>query len=196
MEWMGARISVLAVVALTIGAGCATPSNDVLTQQTASTSPVTTFILIRHAERDPGTDPPLNAEGQRRAQDLLHALGENVTAIYCTDLQRNRETVKPLADALGLTPHLINPARYANTTAAADELVGEMLAADRGGTVLFCGNIGSVLDTPGILEQVYRRLGGTDTVPTRYRDLYVVVLPADGPARFIKAEYGGVSSLD
>jgi hypothetical protein len=199
MERIGARIGVLAVVACMLGAsGCSTPSNDLQAREiTGAETTTTTIILVRHAERDPGADPPLNAEGQRRAQALLTALGENgVTAIHCTDLQRNRETVQPLAEALGLSPHLINPARYVNTTVTADELVNEILAGERGGTVLLCGNIGSVLDTPGILEQVYRRLGGTGEVPHRYRDLFVVLVPADGAARFIKAEYGGVSSLD
>ena len=54
-----------------------------------STAPVlsrpgttTTIILVRHAERDPGLDPPLNAEGEVRAQALANVLNQNgVTAI-------------------------------------------------------------------------------------------------------------------
>ncbi len=157
----------------------------------------TTFVLIRHAERDPGADPPLNAEGQVRARALRDALIENgVTAIYCTDLLRNRQTVQALADELGLTLNLVNPALYADTTATANALVDEMLRLHAGGTILFCGNIGSVLNTPGITEQIYRRLGGSGTPPNRYQDLFVVVVPPEAAPRFIHSEYGGESSLD
>jgi hypothetical protein len=157
----------------------------------------TTFILIRHAERDPGSDPPLNAEGERRSQALLATLSEaRVTAIYCTDLLRNRQTVQAVADATGLPLHLVNPVRYVNTKLAAQQLVSEMLAANRGGTILFCGNIGSVAGTPGIVEEIYHRLGGTGAGPNRYQDMFIVVAPDSGPASFIKAEYASVSSLD
>lgn len=163
----------------------------------APTGTTTTIIIVRHAERDPGLDPPLNEEGLARAEVLREVLGERgVTAIFCTDLLRNRQSVAPLAADLGLTPILVNPATYADTVAAANTIVNDIFASHAGGTVLFCGNIGSVLGTPGIMETVYQRLGGTGRPPTRYQDFYVVVYPADGAARFIKAEYGGESSLD
>ena len=74
------------------------------------TGTTTTIIIVRHAERDPGLDPPLVEEGVRRADSLRDALTENgVTAIYTTDLLRNRETVQPLADALDLPVKLVNP---------------------------------------------------------------------------------------
>ncbi len=157
----------------------------------------TTFILVRHAERDPGLDPPLNEEGMIRAEALLNVLRENgVTAIYCTDLLRNRATVQPLADELGLTLNVINPALYINTPSAADLVVNQMLANDAGGTVLWCGNIGSTAGTTGINEEIYKRLGGTGTSPDRYRDLYVMVVPAGMPPHVVKARYGRRSSLD
>jgi hypothetical protein len=157
----------------------------------------TTVIIVRHAERDPGLDPPLNEEGLARAQVLRDVLGEQgVTAIYCTDLVRNRQTVQPLADDLGLPLNTINPATYADTLSAANTIVNDILTNHAGGTVLFCGNIGSVFGTPGINETLYQRLGGTGRAPTRYQDFYVVVIPDEGAAHFIKAEYGGESSLD
>jgi hypothetical protein len=62
--------------------------------------------------------------------------------------------------------------------------------------VLFCGNIGSVFGTLGINETIYQRLGGTGRAPVRYQDFFVIVVPSDGPAHFIKAEYGEESTLD
>jgi Histidine phosphatase superfamily (branch 1) len=76
----------------------------------------TTIIMVRHAERDPGYDPPLNTEGLARAQKLADVLGQNgVTAIYATDYERNRQTAAPLATKLGLTVGLIAVTELTNT---------------------------------------------------------------------------------
>ncbi len=172
--------------------GCLGPLTPILPASTK-----TTVIIVRHAERDPGLDPPLNEEGVARAAVLREALAERgVTAIYCTDLIRNRQTVQDLAGDLGLTPNLINPALYVDTVAAAETVVSDMLRDHPGGTILFCGNIGSVFGTPGINETIYARLGGTGRTPVRYQDLYVIEFSGDSSSNIIKAEYGEPSSLD
>lgn len=62
-------------------------------------------IAIRHADVDPGTDPPLNGAGQARAEELRHVLGDaGITAIFVTSWQRTRLTAQPLATDLGLVP--------------------------------------------------------------------------------------------
>ena len=76
------------------------------------------------------------------------------------------------------------------------ELVDEILRDHEGGVILFCGNRGSVFETPGITAEIYRRLGGTGDPPDRYQDMYVAVVPAEGETRFLKPGYGGESSLD
>ncbi len=157
----------------------------------------TTFILIRHAERDPGLDPPLNDEGMERAQTLRAVLEENgVTAIYGTDFLRNRQTVEPIAELLGITPTFINPLLYVDTPGVAANFIEEALRDHHGGTILFCGNVGTVLGMPGISETIYEQLGGTGEGPNRYRDMYIIVVPDEGEARFIKTIYGAESSLD
>ncbi|MBI4582041.1 MAG: hypothetical protein HY718_20255 [Planctomycetes bacterium] len=73
----------------------------------------------------------------------------------------------------------------------------EILTEHFGETVLFCGNMGSVFGTTtSINDEMYRRLGGTGRAPERYQDIYIAVVPEEGPTRFIKTEYGGPSSLD
>lgn len=72
---------------------------------------LTTFILVRHAEKvDDSRDPELSAEGIQRAEALTRML-ENipVDAVFTTDYNRTRETVKPLAELNGVTPKLYNP---------------------------------------------------------------------------------------
>jgi hypothetical protein len=101
-----------------------------------------------------------------------------------------------LADLFGLELQLVDSTRYINAPLVADEIVREILSDHAGGTVLFCGNKGSVFGTIGINEAIYRRLGGTGRAPERYQDMYIAVVPEEGATRFIRAEYGGPSSLD
>jgi broad specificity phosphatase PhoE len=177
-----------------LSGACTPPSTGPVVSQKGTT---TTIIIIRHAERDPGEFVPLNAEGFRRRDVLRDALAENgVNAIYCTDTLRNQQTVQTLADHFGLSVNLVNPVRYLDTTLAADQLAQEIIANHAGETVLFCGNTGAVSGVPGINAEIYRRLGDTGRAPERYQDLYIAVVPDEGPSRFIKTEYGGPSSLD
>ena len=71
----------------------------------ATTSAQTTFILIRHAEKESGsTDPNLSKEGEARAQSLVRLLEkQKIDAIYSTNFNRTKNTVKPLADAKSIS---------------------------------------------------------------------------------------------
>lgn len=176
--------------------GCNTRLTNVPVQSKPGTT--TTIVLVRHAERNEGLDPPLNAEGVVRARALADVFMDNgVTAVYCPDLIRNRQTCDAVAEKLGIGVNVINSLRLADTRALADDLVKEILNLNAGGVVLFVGNTGPVIgDQSGILQELYARLGGTGAPPIRYQDLYLAIIPDDGPVHFIKAAYGGTSSLD
>jgi phosphohistidine phosphatase SixA len=64
-----------------------------------SKSSSTTWLVVRHAEREGDADE-LSAAGIERAE-LLQPLGQilNVVAIYSTDTARTRQTAEPLAKA-------------------------------------------------------------------------------------------------
>src|SRR5215831_5142150 len=68
--------------------------------------PVTTIILVRHAEKiiDPADpDVELSPAGEGRARELVDLFGDSgINAIYATQYKRTQQTVKPLADKLGL----------------------------------------------------------------------------------------------
>src|SRR6266571_2537121 len=74
--------------------------------------PVTTIILVRHAEKiiDPNnSDPDLSPAGQARAQEIFRMSGDaGINAIYATQYKRTQETVKPLADKLGVPVTVMN----------------------------------------------------------------------------------------
>jgi phosphohistidine phosphatase SixA len=187
--------SLIGLVAF-VSAGCQVSTAPVQSQ--AGTT--TTIIIARHAERDPEEfDPPLTEEGEARAEALADALDENgVTAIYCAAFIRNRQTCDPLADRLGIVVQEISQAELALTKSFADNFVNNVLQNHAGGTVLWVGNTGPVIEDvqSGNLQELYMRLGGTGRSPTRYQDIYTATIPEEGPVRFVKAEYGGESSLD
>jgi hypothetical protein len=79
----------------------------------------------------------------------------------------------------------------------ANDFVAEVLNDHSGGVVLWVGNTGPIVEEQsGNLQEIYARLGGTGRAPTRYEDLYIVVIPDEGDPNFIAASYGGPSSLD
>jgi broad specificity phosphatase PhoE len=76
---------------------------------------VTTLLLVRHGETDWNaegrlqgqTDRPLSGYGRRQARQLAEELeGEQLEAIYSSDLARARETAEIVGERLGLPVEL------------------------------------------------------------------------------------------
>jgi phosphohistidine phosphatase SixA len=71
------------------------------------TSTAQTYYIVRHAEKAindsatmTSTDPPLSAEGSKRATDLRNYLKKKgITHIYSTNTIRTRSTAEPLSKA-------------------------------------------------------------------------------------------------
>ena len=82
----------------------------------------TTVILIRHAERD--NFFVLTEEGRKRAKALIDAVGDmGISAIYSPNLERDLDTVKPLANHLGIEITLTERISKTNI----DKIVGKIL---------------------------------------------------------------------
>jgi hypothetical protein len=140
----------------------------------------TTVILTRHADTDPGVGQ-LNATGRERARALVDAVGAmRVTAIYSPNLERNLDTVKPLAGRLGIEITRTS----AVSVFAADAIAREILDKHAGGVVVWVGN------ASGNLQAIYRRLGGSGMGPVEYGDLHVLTIPDQGPVSVVKTRYG------
>ncbi len=73
-----------------------------------------TLILVRHAHTEMAgrfcghSDPPLSAQGLAQLPDLDRRLSKvSPTHIFCSDLQRARQTAEPIAQRCHLQPSLL-----------------------------------------------------------------------------------------
>ncbi len=166
-----ARLPFLLVACLLAVAGCRTPC--------------ATVVLVRHAERGAGTNPPLTPAGQQRAQELVDVLAAaGITTIYVSDFLRTQETAAPLAAQLGLTP-LVFPVGT-DVALHAQSLAADLLQNHADEEVLVVGHSDTV---PLILRQL-----GVAAPPAigaqEFDHLFVVVKKEGAPARLVHGRYG------
>lgn len=149
--------------------------------------PVTTIILIRHAEKkiEPtNPDPDLAPEGVERAQEIARVFGDaGINTIYATQYKRTQQTVKPLSDRTGIPVTLLD----ANQN---NELLKRIQTTYRGQTIFIAGHNNTV---PAMLSE----LSG-ETYPvipeSEYDNLYIVTIYRFGKAKVIKLKYGKSST--
>lgn len=161
----------------------------VAAQQSA---PATTVILVRHAEKGaaPANDPPLTAQGEARAKALARiARDAGVTAIMTTQFTRTRETARPSAEALHLTPEVVDAG--GPIALHEREVARKILAEHRGQVVLVVEHSNTI---PGIVAAL-----GAPEPPaicdSQYDGLYIVLIPAATAAHVIEARYGAPSPV-
>lgn len=145
--------------------------------------PSVTVILIRHAEKkiEPeNKDPDLSPAGLARAEELVRMFSNTgITAIYATQFKRTQQTVKPLADKLGLPVTQVDAKKT-------PELVKQIRARNAGQVVFIAGHNNSV-------PEIITALGGPQLpiIPeTEYDNLYILTVQADGSAKLLKLRYG------
>jgi len=152
----------------------------------AAPNPVTTVILVRHAEKASQTDDsPLTAAGTERANELVRVLaGVKIDAIYTTQFRRVQDTATPIATALGITPTV----RNTGATYAAD-LAKHIRDTHAGQTVLVVGHSNTTI-------AVMKALGATEVTPmpeSEYDNLFVLT-DVDGAApRVVALRFGAVA---
>jgi phosphohistidine phosphatase SixA len=166
--------------------GCATRANTGGVENLGSARHV---FLVRHAEREwEGEDPPLTAAGQARAQALAATLRDaGVTAIITTQWRRTRDTVKPLAALLKITPEVV-PVYEGKSL----EYIRDVAAAVRrhkDETVLVVGHI--------TVTRVLAALGGPN-LPTICENVFsnlFLYTPAAGEEGLIRLRYGAAEDI-
>jgi 2,3-bisphosphoglycerate-dependent phosphoglycerate mutase len=149
--------------------------------------PVTTVIIVRHAEKniEPNNpDPDLSPAGQARAQEIARIFGDSgVQAIYATQYKRTQQTVAPLASKLGLPVVSVDAKQSA-------ELTRRILSNNRGQTVFVAGHNNT---TPEIVNM----LSGENypQIPeSEYDNMFIVTIYRFGKAKVLKMKYGALST--
>ena len=153
----------------------------------AAGEPAVTFILVRHAEKKivppENKDPDISPAGMARAEELARMFGgSGITAIYATQYKRTQQTVKPLADRLGLE---VNQVEAGKTP----ELVKQLRARKAGEVIFIAGHNNSV-------PEIIAALGGPQMpiIPeTDFDNLYILTVQSDGAAKLLKLKYGSPS---
>ena len=144
---------------------------------------VTEIYLVRHAEKEPGSDPGLTPEGRQRAEDLAERLAEaDINVIYSTDYKRTRRTAAPFALQAGVPVIYYDPSKL-------DDFALQL--REQGGRILVVGHSNT---TP----QLVGALGGEPGAPiveaTEYDRLYVVRI-AGGEVTTDLQRYGVLSNI-
>ncbi len=157
--------------------------HDTTTIPSLISDTTTTIIVIRHAEKEStGTDPNLDSDGILRAEELKHILaGISINAIYSTQYNRTRQTVQPLAAAKGIVI-----SEYA-TSKPYNQLVNEILTANRGKAVVIVGHSNTV---PEILKVLSDNSFSVNISESQYDNLFVVNLPDSLKPTIIPLKYG------
>lgn len=114
------------------------------------------YFVMRHLHTPAGEqDPDLTAEGQNAARLLAARLaGERPRAIYVSRYKRAGQTAAPLAERLGLTPIVYDPADTPGLIAQLRRAAGPVLVVGHSNTV------------PDIVEQ----LGAPQPGPLAHED--------------------------
>lgn len=153
------------------------------------------FYLVRHTERDGGTDPPINPEGVIRSAALAFMVEHvGLTHIVTSNFIRNQQTVQPAAD-LTTAPIITRILPISSPNWALEgNLTGQMLndlnQFPWGSIVLNAGH------TAGYNDNVLVQLGGTAPGPNCYREFHIVLQGPHDPVQIFKGSYARNSSLD
>lgn len=155
-------------------------------------SDTTYVILVRHAEKQTGSDPSLSEAGVARAMTLRdHLVQSNVDVLVASQFKRTSETLQPLADATGLEI-IVRPIDPANPHQSARETVLELVGEFSGKRIVIAGHSNTVPAMAGaLINQDLDDLNERD-----YDKLYVIVVPAEGDTRLTRMNYGEPDDID
>jgi phosphohistidine phosphatase SixA len=142
------------------------------------------IILVRHAEKKvvppENNDPELSLAGLARAQELVRIFGDTgITEIYATQYKRTQQTVKPLADKLGIPVTKIDATKTS-------ELVKRICVRGTGQVIFIAGHNNTV-------PEIIAALGGPQLpiIPeAEFDNLYILTIQSDGSAKLLKMKYG------
>ena len=140
---------------------------------------VATIILVRHAEKAAGDDPPLTPAGTARAERLRERLTrQNVTAVYSTDTRRTQATATPTAADHGL--------EVRSYDAGSSDLATTLREAAPGQTILVVGHSNTI---PALLVALVPETSAPTISEDDFGNLYRVTLAPGRAPRLRQLRY-------
>lgn len=153
---------------------------------TTFSRPVTTVIVIRHAEKNiepDNPDPDLSPAGLARAQEIARIFADSgIQAVYATQFKRTQQTVAPLASRLNI-PIIAVDAKQSS------EVARLISSNHRGQTVFIAGHNNTV-------PEIVNLLSG-ENIPlipeSEFDNMFIVTIYRFGKAKVVKIRYGQAS---
>ena len=141
---------------------------------TITATEMTTYILVRHAEKVKGVkDPDLTKEGLERAKSLAYLLKDvELTAIYSSDYKRTQQTAFPTAEVKKITVTSYDPRNL-------ESLVEEVDKKYSGKTVLIVGHS----NTTPALAKLLTGIDYTSFDESVYDNYFIVNVVKKGNAK-------------
>lgn len=153
-------------------------SNDADTEDDAGRK--TTFILVRHAEKQGGNDPALTDVGTARAAELANRLrNKKVVAVYSTSTRRTLATAGPTAESHGLEVQ-----RY--DVGDLSQFAKELKEKHREGTVLIVGHSNT---TPALANYLNGGSEAPGISEDDFDNIYQVKMRGNGKTTFTHDNY-------
>ncbi|PHI20983.1 hypothetical protein CEQ90_04665 [Lewinellaceae bacterium SD302] len=151
-----------------------------MTEQELADTEVSTFILVRHAEKDFGDDPNLVEIGRQRAELLKEMFTKlDLDAVYTTDTKRTVQTAEPTAEYHDLRLQYYSAFEL-------NALATKLRSRHRGETVLVVGHSNTTPALASILDKrnEYPRFSELD-----YKNLLVVTVPPKGAVEVLNLRF-------
>ena len=149
----------------------------------------TTIVIVRHADTD-GTmqadnDPPLNAAGRVRAEDLADFLEDidvvaGVNAIYASDKRRTQQTAEPLARRLGLEIKVEDLYDYKRLV--------RHIERDHGGDIVLVVTHSDAIAP--LIDELHGKKGLPPIAPDEHDNVYIITSPWFGAVKTLRVYYG------
>lgn len=140
-----------------------------------------TIFIVRHAERTGEPDPPLNADGQRRAEALSRLLADaGVYNFYTSEAVRTHQTAEPTAR------HAKREIEVVQAKAIEDLVNRVRQTASVSRPTLIVGHRETV-------PRIVKALGGGEILPLRSDEhdrLIILTLLPGGSASVVTLRYG------
>ena len=151
-------------------------------------SAATKIFIVRHAEKESGSDPLLTPAGNKRAGDLMRALkNKGIKKLYVSQYRRTQNTADSLRINFG-----IDTVRYMADTLC-DNLVNTIMGHNDFGKIIL------IVAHSNTIPQIIRKFGVTDypygDIPDNEFDNLFVITYKKGKAKLKTTKYGAKSGI-